>query len=178
MDYYGYFPTFNSLIVETQIIVTLIGFLAVIFIFWYRHIYETEMPKGRKNTKQYEEQSKNTQKKLTVVTFGFFLITVFGIFILLDNISTLQTLPYTFENLTAQNKPIPDFYWNRLDSRHQNFIIWIFSTLFYFMILTLTTLDVFKEEVKKESITKKEEKKKIKSEGENVQKIKKKFRRR
>lgn len=176
MDYYGYFPTFNFLVIETYIIVTLIGFIGIFFIFWYKNIYESELRTSKGREKNKKSKILKTRRILATGAIAFFLITYFGFFIILENTSTLKTRPSLLEELNSQNKSMPSYIEEKLNSTHNNFVIWVFVSLFYIMILILTTLDIFKENDKEIKVKKRKEKKiDKKSDKINVRKIKRFF---
>jgi hypothetical protein len=151
MDYYGYLQTFNSIIIETQIIATLNGFIGVFFIFWFNHRYDIVT---KNKTKKI---SYNNKFKLSIATIIFIGIILFGISMLIGNLNTLRTDTIILENLSAQNKKIieiPIYIVKNLDDIHTFFSLWAFFSFIYIVAL-IFSLDIFNFEVKK---TKKKQK--------------------
>jgi predicted membrane protein len=183
MDYYGYFPTFNFLTIETQLIATLIGLLAIIFIFWFRFIYDVEIPKEEiKDIKKFEKltniQKKNlkrTQRKLTAGALGFLILAYSGIYIIVDDAEILYSTPTETEYIIVQNKSISSNFSQKLNdtlySAHIRFIGWTLVSFFYAVFLITTSLDVITEP----TVEKEKKKRKTKGKKNNVQKIKRLF---
>jgi len=174
MDYYGYFPTFNSLAVETQIIVTLIGFIAIFFIFWFNHRYNIAT---KNKTKELSKEDKTT---LIVATLVFIGIMLLGMAIVIDNSNTLSIKPYLLEQQIAEegNTTISPSLVEKLESHHTWFTRWTIFSFFYILalIFSLDIVNIFtivvKEEMKEPKGKKKNEKK-IKTGKKNVKKNKK-----
>ena len=172
MDYYGYFPTFNFLVVETQIIVTFIGFAAVFFIFWYNSKYRIATSYGK------EKLTKEDTFELVIATIIFLVIIFIGIIVVINNASILTTVPLLVEEAVAENPsvPLPDFINDRLNSldfAHKIFLLWMFASFIYLAVLTLR-LDIFDMFVEEKDATKTEQKeKKTKRVKNNVKKNKK-----
>ena len=167
MDYYGYFPTFDFLVIETYIIATLIGFIAIFFIFWFSHKYNTVT---KNKTKKISDDDKF---KLSITTIIFMGIILFGMILLIGNLDTLHREPASLENLSIQTEnivTIPKHIENNLNFIHTLFKLWtIFS--FIYIVALIFSLDIFEFEIKKEP--KKEVKKKTKLVKKNVRKNKK-----
>lgn len=147
--YYGYFQTFNSLIIETQIIVTLIGFLAVFFIFWFNHQYNI----GTKN--KTEELKKNDAIVLKIATIAFIFILLIGVSIVINNTSFLYLRPYTLESIVrltnTTNPIIPSDIQDTLTSQHLSFSYWTLFSFIYIAILlfSIDVIGIFTTRIKK-----------------------------
>ena len=158
MDYYGYFSTFNFLVVEAQLVATLIGFETIFFIFWYKEKYKRMILYGKK------ELEKKNKFWLAIGTILFIWIIFFGSVFLISCMETLHDAPFEIEILISQGKEIDDIL-NELNELHTIFVFWTFISSIYIVVLILS-LDVFSlfkmpmiDEKKKSERGKKEEKK-------------------
>ena len=143
MDYYGYFTTFNFLVVEVQLIATLIGFEAIFFIFWFNHKYNTAT---KNKTKKI---SKEEKFKLSIITTIFIGIMLVGMMILIGNMNVLFNVPVSLENFSAQSEniiEIPIHIVDNLDFVHTLFTLWTLSSFIYIVALILS-LDIFEFEI-------------------------------
>ncbi len=141
---FGYFETFNFLIVESQIIATLIGFEAILFIFWYREKIKIKTLNGKK---KFTKKDKNTLKIIAII---FLWIILMGCSILIEHADTLYQLPLAFEDLQIDYSSMPYAVKERLDSSHQSFIIWTILSFLYigFLIISLDVFDFLKSRTK------------------------------
>jgi len=167
MDYYGYFQTFNFLIVEAQLIATLIGFQAILFIFWYREKSKRKALNGKK------QLTKKEKKPLKLVAIVFLWIILMGCSILIEHADTLYQLPKTIEEVLAHNMSIPYAVEDRLDSSHESFIFWTILSFVYigFLVISLDIFDFLKNHTKIEQ-TKEKKKTNVKKKKRNVKKKK------
>lgn len=168
MDYYGYFQTFNFLVVESQLIATLIGFESIFFIFWFNHKYN---PATKNKAKELTEDDK---LKLSIATTIFIGIMLFGMIILIGNLGTLYREPIFLENLFVQTEnliEIPTHIVEHLDFSHTLFTLWTFFSFIYIVALILS-LDIFEFEIKEET-KKKQKGRKIRFVKKNTRKNRK-----
>ena len=123
MDYYGYFTTFNFLVIEVQLIATLIGFEGIFFIFWFNHKYNT----ATKN--KTEIISKEDKFKLSITTTIFIGIMLIGMMILIRNMNILFNDPVSLEYFSTLSEniiEIPTHIVNNLEFGHTLFTLWTF----------------------------------------------------
>ena len=165
MDYYGYFPTFDFLGIETYIVATLIGFIAIFFIFWFNHKYNIA-------TKNKQKDLDSTDKMtLFIATLVFIGIMLFGITIIIGNSSTLYSVPKFLEYRLVEevNKTIPPNIVETFKFHHTSFTLWTLFSFIYILAL-MFSLDIFN--IFTFSI-KEKQKEDIKKKKKNVKKIKK-----
>jgi hypothetical protein len=135
MDYYGYFPTFNFLAIEVQLVAVLIGFEALFFIFWYKEKYKRMTRYGKK---ELEWKDKII---LIVASIIFLWITFLGTFFLINCSNALYEFPIKIEILISEGKEI-DYILKELSGLHTTFVFWTVISSFYVVLLMLL-LDVF-----------------------------------
>ena len=124
---------FDIVSLELTIYATLLGFLSVMFIFWYSNVYE-----------RYSDIKAKTLGEKIQKLFFHLAFYVYGTFVIFGSVS-IVTGVWILSLLAAYVEPLSDVYldpgvYNQLLNFTSMFSLWIYFSMFYIVVFLLLTI--------------------------------------
>ena len=124
---------FDIISLELTIYATLLGFISVMFIFWY----------GKTHEKYSDKKAKTLGEKIRKLFFHLAFY-VYGVFVIFGSISIVSGI-WILSLLATYVEPLSDVYlvpgvYNQLLNFSSMFSLWIYFSMFYIVVFLLITI--------------------------------------